>query len=203
MTDVITIPVQKRDRAGKGAARAVRREGLVPGVIYGDNQPAVLVKMDPRPLMTLLRKPGFYTHQYEVEVDGVTHHVMAQDVQFHVVNDNPIHIDFLRVNKNTVVTAQVPVHFLNQEKSPGLKQGGVLNIVRHEIEVIAKPDALPETIDVDLAGVDLNESVHISAVTLPAGVTPTITDRDFTICSIAAPSGLRSEKSEGEEATEE
>lgn len=205
MTDVITIPVQSRDRAGKGAARAVRREGLVPGVIYGDKQAPVLFKMDPRPLMAQLKRAGFYTHQYELEVDGKKHRVMAQDVQFHVVTDQPIHVDFLRINKNTIVTASVSVHFDNQDTCPGLKEGGVLNIVRHDIEVHAKPDDLPESIVVDLSKVALNESVHISSVTLPKGVTPVIADRDFTICTIAAPSGLRSEKSEGgdDEATEE
>jgi large subunit ribosomal protein L25 len=127
---------------------------------------------------------------------------MAQDVQFGVVSDFPMHVDFLRVGKDTVVTAQVPVHFLNQETCPGLKKGGVLNIVRHEIEVSAKPSDLPESIEVDLATADLNDSLHISAVTLPAGVTPTITDRDFTIATIATPSGLKAEAAEGESEAE-
>jgi large subunit ribosomal protein L25 len=198
MTDVITFEVQKRDRAGKGAARAIRREGLVPGVIYGDKQAPVMFAMDPRPLIAALNKPGFYTHQYSVVVDGEAHTCMAQDVQFGVVSDFPMHLDFLRVGKDTVVTTLVPVHFINQEKSPGLKKGGVLNIVRHEIEVSAKPADLPETIVVDLGTADLNDSLHISSVTLPAGVTPTITDRDFTIATIATPSGLKSDAAEGE-----
>lgn len=199
MTEVITFNVQKRDRAGKGAARAIRRQGLVPGVIYGDKQAPVMFAMDPRPLIAALHKPGFYTHQYDVVVEGETYRCMAQDVQFGVVSDAPIHLDFLRVGKNTIVTAMVPVHFENQDKSPGLKVGGVLNIVRHEIEVHAKPDDLPETIVVDLAGAELNDSIHISAVTLPAGVTPVITDRDFTIATIVAPSGLKAEgEAEGE-----
>lgn len=200
MTEVITFNVQKRDRAGKGAARAIRRQGLVPGVIYGDNQAPVMFAMDPRPLIAALNKPGFYTHQYDIVVDGVSHHCMAQDVQFGVVSDAPIHMDFLRVGKNTVVTAMVPVHFDNQEACPGLKQGGVLNIVRHEIEVHAKPDDLPEQIVVDLAAVELGASVHISAVTLPAGVTPVITDRDFTVATIVAPSGLKATEGAAEEA---
>lgn len=198
MSDIVTLPVQKRERAGKGAARAVRREGLVPGVIYGDKQEPVLIQMDPRPLMAEANKAGFYAHQFDLDLDGAKHRVMAQDVQFHVVTDAPIHVDFLRVGKNTVVTAEVPVAFENHEMSPGIKKGGVLNIVRHEVEVQAKPDDLPEQLTVDLTGLDLNDSVHISAVTLPKGVKPTI-DRDFTIATIAAPSGLKSEAAEGEE----
>ncbi len=204
MSDIQTLPVQKRERAGKGAARAVRREGLVPGVIYGDKQDPVLIQMDPRPLMAEARKAGFYAHQYELDVDGTKHRVMAQDVQFHVVTDAPIHVDFLRVGKNTVVTAEIPVVFENHERAPGIKKGGVLNIVRHEVEVQGKPDDLPEQITVDLTGLDLNDSVHISAVTLPGGVKPTI-DRDFTIATIAAPSGLKAEADDeaGEDAAEE
>jgi len=203
MSDIVTLPVQKRERAGKGAARAVRREGLVPGVIYGDKQEPVLIQMDPRPLMAEVRKAGFFAHQYDLDLDGKTHRVMAQDVQFHVVTDAPIHVDFLRVGKNTVVTAEIPVHFVNNEKSPGIKKGGVLNIVRHDVEVVGRPDDLPEELTVDLTGLDLNDSVHISAVKMPAGVKPTI-DRDFTIATIAAPSGLKSEAAaEGEEGGEE
>lgn len=203
MSDLISLPAQKRERAGKGAARAVRRQGLVPGVIYGDKQPPVLIQMDPRPLMAQLHKPGFYAHQYELDVDGTKHRVMAQDVQFHVVTDAPIHVDFLRIGKDTKVTAEIPVEFINHEKSPGLKRGGVLNIVRHDIEVVGKPDDLPEKLVCDLTGLDINDSAHASSVTFPEGVRPTITDRDFTVATIAAPSGLKAEAAEGEEETEE
>ncbi|GAB3457420.1 50S ribosomal protein L25/general stress protein Ctc [Insolitispirillum peregrinum] len=198
MTEVITFTVQKRDRAGKGAARAIRRQGLVPGVIYGDKQTPVMFAMDPRPLLAALNKPGFYTHQYDVVVDGEAFRCMAQDVQFGVVSDAPIHVDFLRVGKNTVVTTAVPVHFDNQDSCPGLKHGGVLNIVRHEVEVHAKPDDVPEQLVVDLAAAELNDTIHFSAITLPAGVTPVITDRDFTIATIIAPSGLKSDEAQGE-----
>lgn len=205
MSDLISIPAQKRERAGKGAARAVRRQGLVPGVIYGDKQAPVLIQMDPRPLMAQLNKAGFYAHQYELDVDGEKHRVMAQDVQFHVVTDQPQHVDFLRVGTNTVVTTEIAVEFINHEKAPGLKKGGVLTVVRHSIEVQGKPDALPEVLVCDLTGFDLNDSVHASAVKFPAGVKATITDRDFTVATIAAPSGLKSEmgeegEGEGEEA---
>ncbi|MFA7428853.1 MAG: 50S ribosomal protein L25/general stress protein Ctc [Rhodospirillaceae bacterium] len=198
MSDLISLPAQKRERAGKGAARAVRRQGLVPGVIYGDKQPAVLIQMDPRPLMAQLNKVGFYSHQYELDVDGEKFRVMAQDVQYHVVTDAPQHVDFLRVGTNTIVTTEVPVEFVNHDKAPGLKLGGVLTVVRHSIEVTGKPDALPSTLVCDLTGADLNDSVHASKVAFPAGVKATITDRDFTIATIAAPSGLKSEMAEGE-----
>jgi len=198
MSDVTVLPVQARERAGKGAARATRRQGLVPGVIYGAKQPPTLVAMDPRPLIAEMRRTGFYARQFDVELDGAKHRVMVQDVQFHVVMDHPIHVDFLRIGKDTRVTAEVPVEFTGQDRSPGLKRGGVLNVVRHEIEVHAKPDDLPAKITCDLSGLDINESLHISSVTLPAGVTPTITDRDFTIATIVAPSGIKAEADEAE-----
>jgi len=199
----ITFEVQKRERAGKGAARAIRRQGLVPGVIYGDKKAPLLIQMDPRPLVAQLNKPGFFAHTYAVKVDGKSHRVMAQDVQFDVLTDLPIHVDFLRVSKDTIVTAEIPVEFINEDKSPGLKRGGVLNVVRHSIEVQAKPDDLVEKLVCDLAGVDVNESLHISHMTLPEGVTPTITDRDFTVATIVAPSGMKAEAAEEGEAEAE
>ncbi len=187
MADVSALTVQGRDRAGKGAARATRRQGLVPGVIYGDNKDPVLIAMEPRDLTVAMHKPGFATQIFEITVDKDSHRAMAQDVQIDPVRDVPIHVDFRRIGKNTIVTVEVPVHFSNELESPGLKRGGVLNIVRHEIEVRARPDDLPEQFMIDLTGLDIGDSVHISAVTLPDGVTLTITDRDFTICTIAPP----------------
>ena len=198
MSDISTLPVQGRERAGKGAARAVRRDGLVPGVIYGDKKEPVLVQMDPRPLWAELNKGGFYARQFHLELDGEQHRVMAQDVQFHPVSDAIQHIDFLRISATSRVTAEVPVRFLNEERCPGLKRGGVLNVVRHDVELVGSPDALPSHLDVDLIGFDVGESIHISAVTLPEGVRPTITDRDFTIATVTAPSGLKTETSDEE-----
>ncbi|NKD55333.1 MULTISPECIES: 50S ribosomal protein L25/general stress protein Ctc [unclassified Haematospirillum] len=194
MVDVVTFKVEAREKAGKGAARAVRRQGLVPGVIYGDRQAPVLVQMDPRQLVAALHKSGFYSRQYDLEMpDGTKHRALAHDVQFHVVTDAPQHIDFLRINRDTPVHADVTVEFVNQDKCPGLKQGGVLNIVRHSIPVIAKADDLPESFRVDLSNVALNASVHISDIAMPTGVRPSVTERDFTIASITAPSGLKSD----------
>ncbi|MBT4741115.1 MAG: 50S ribosomal protein L25/general stress protein Ctc [Rhodospirillaceae bacterium] len=187
MANVSALTVQGRDRAGKGAARATRREGLVPGVIYGDSKEPVLISMKPRDLFVEMHKPGFATQIFEITVGKDTQRAMAQDVQMHPVRDVPVHVDFRRIGKNTVVTVEVPVHFSNEEESPGIKQGGVVNVVRHQIEVRARPDALPERFEIDLTGLEIGDSVHISAITMPEGVAPTITDRDFTICTLAAP----------------
>lgn len=196
MSTMSTLPVQGRERAGKGAARAVRRDGLVPGVIYGDKKEPVLIQMDPRPLWAELYKGGFFARQFQLELDGKKDRVMAQDIQYHPVSDAILHVDFLRISKGSRVTAEVPVRFLNEEICPGIKSGGVLNIVRHDVELVGSPDAFPEVLEVDLTGYDLGDSIHISAITLPDGVAPTITDRDFTIATLAAPSGLRSEANE-------
>ncbi len=197
MSDIGSIPVKGRDRAGKGAARATRREGLVPGVIYGGGQSPVLLAVDPRDIMSEMHKTGFWTRMFDLEL-GDKHRVMVQDVQFHPVTDQPIHVDFLRIGKDTEVTAPVPVIFLNEDKCPGLKRGGVLNVVRHEIEVHAKPADLPDHFEVDLISADVGDSIHVSVVKIPDAVKLTITDRDFTICTIAAPSGLKAEAAEGE-----
>ncbi|MDG2318986.1 MAG: 50S ribosomal protein L25/general stress protein Ctc [Rhodospirillaceae bacterium] len=204
MAEASALTVQGRDRAGKGAARAIRREGLVPGVIYGDKKDAVLISMEPRDLFVAMHKPGFATQIFEITVDKTTHRAMAQDVQLDPVRDVPIHVDFRRIGKDTVVTVEVPVHFLNEEGSPGLKRGGVINVVRHTIEVRAKPDDLPEQFEVDLTGLDIGDSVHISAISMPDGVAPTISDRDFTVCTIAAPTvqAVEEETEEGEEGEE-
>ncbi|WP_404383494.1 50S ribosomal protein L25/general stress protein Ctc [Caenispirillum salinarum] len=207
MANENTLNVSRRDRAGKGAARATRRAGLVPGVVYGNKQPTELVAMDPRPLIAEMHKSGFNTRVFTLNVEGGNPEtVMVHDVQFNPVTDDPQAIDFLRVSADKEVVVSVPTSFINEEKSPGIKRGGVLNVVRHEIEVKAKASDLPEVIECDLTGLDVNDSLHISAVKLPAGVAPTITDRDFTIATIAAPSGLKSaaaaegeEEGEGEE----
>lgn len=186
-----TLTAVKRERAGKGAARAVRNEGLVPGVIYGDKQPPAMFAIDPRQLLAQMARPGFWTHQFEVVIDGQTQLTMCQDLQVHPVTDRPIHVDFLRIRADSVVTVEVPVKFVNEEASPGLKRGGVLNIVRHEVEVHCSASAIPEILYADLTGLDVGDSIHISAISLPEGVKPTITDRDFTVATVVAPSGMK------------
>ncbi len=188
-----TLTATKRERAGKGAARAVRNQGLVPGVIYGDKQPPVLFSIDPRQLLAQMARPGFWTHQFEIDVDGQTTLTMCQDIQVHPVTDRPIHVDFLRITADSTVEVDVPVKFVNEDRAPGLKRGGVLNVVRHEVVLVCKADAIPESLVADLTGLDVGDSLHISAIKLPEGVKPTI-DRDFTVATIVAPSGLKAEE---------
>lgn len=186
MPKTSTLQVTGRDRAGKGAARATRRGGLVPAVIYGGNQDATLIALEPKILVALMHDPAFKTNIFEVEVGGKKQRTMAMDVQLDPVSDQPIHADFRRIEKDTLVRVPVPVRFHNEGASPGIKVGGVLNIVRHDVEVRARPDDLPDHIDIDLTGMKIGDSVHISAVKLPDGVKPTIA-RNFTICTIAPP----------------
>ncbi|GAB5467845.1 MAG: 50S ribosomal protein L25/general stress protein Ctc [Rhodospirillales bacterium] len=213
MSEPNTLTVTPRERAGKGAARAARREGLIPAVIYGDKKPPIPVNLSFHEINLKLHKPGFYTTLYDLKVGSKKERVLARAVQFDPVKDFPIHVDFLRIAKGATVTIQVPVHFINEEESPGLKQGGVLNIVRHEIGLVCPADAMPDSVTVDMTGLELGDSVHISMVTLPEGAEPEISDRDFTIATIATPSAVRSEaeeaqaddeeEGEGEEAAEE
>lgn len=202
------LTAQKRETAGKGAARAIRREGQVPAVIYGDKQAPVSISINPKELWKQLHTgQTFFASTGEIQIGKDKETVICRDVQFHPVTDQPLHADFLRLGKNATITVEVPVTFVNEEKSEGMKRGGVLNVVRHEIEVVCPATAIPESIEVDLAGLAVGDSVHISAVTLPKGVEPTITDRDFTICTVAAPSSgekaATDEDESDEEATEE
>ncbi|SNS42719.1 MULTISPECIES: 50S ribosomal protein L25/general stress protein Ctc [unclassified Azospirillum] len=189
MTQIIALAATARDRAGKGTARATRRDGRIPAVIYGNKEKPVMIALDTTKFTRELHRPGFFTHLFDIELDGVKHRVLPRDVQLDPVYDRPLHVDFLRVSDTTEITLKVPVEFVNVETCPGIKRGGMLNIVRHDIEVYARAAAIPEKITVDLAGVDVGASIHISAVKLPEGVRPTIDDRDFTIATIAAPSG--------------
>ena len=193
MSDITTLVAQPRDRAGKGVARATRREGRVPAVIYGGKEPPVLVALELKDLARRAHAPSFFTHLLEIAVDGKKHRVLPRDVQFHPLNENPIHVDFLRVAKDATIEVAVPVEFINQDASPGLKRGGVLNIVRHEIDLVCPVEAIPDHITIDMTGFEVGDSVHISHVKLPANVTSSIADRDFTIATIVAPSGLKSD----------
>ncbi|APH73121.1 50S ribosomal protein L25/general stress protein Ctc [Aquibium oceanicum] len=190
------LKAEARERVGKGSARNVRRNGKVPAVIYGDKQAPLAIALTYKDVYMKIHGGGFLTTIATIDLDGKKIQVLPKDFQLDPVRDFPMHVDFLRVGKDTVVTVEIPVHFINEEKSPGIKRGGVLNIVRHEVEFTCPANAIPEFITVDLAGTELGDSIHISAVKLPEGVKPTITDRDFTIATIAAPAGLRSEEDE-------
>ena len=201
MSETLKLAAEVRERAGKGASRAVRRTGRVPAVIYGAGQPAVTIHVEEKLLVRQLSTGHFMNSVVEIEMDGsAAVRTLPRDVQFHPVSDRPIHVDFFRLVGNAVITVEVPVHFVDEDKSPGIKRGGVLNIVRHELQLDCPSNAIPEQINVSLAGRDVGESIHISAVTLPDGVTSTITDRDFTIATLVAPSALKSEAAEAAEA---
>jgi large subunit ribosomal protein L25 len=187
MSKIISLAAQRRDRAGKGAARATRREGRVPAVIYGNKQEPVTISVDPRALDRELHKPGFFTHLFDIELEGATHRVLARDVQLDVVTDRPLHVDFLRVSETSKLHIDVPVIFQNQDKCPGIRAGGVLNVVRHTVELVCSALAIPENLVVDLAGAQIGDSIHISAVKVPEGAHPAIADRDFTIATIVPP----------------
>lgn len=203
MTEIIALAAERRDRAGKGAARATRRAGRIPAVIYGDGKEPVLISLEPRSFSKVLHREGFFAKLLDITVDGETHRTLPRDVQLHPVSDAPLHVDFMRVSGKTRITVGVPVRFINHEKAPGLKRGGILNVVRHDLELICTADSIPDNITVDLEGYDIGDSIHISAVTLPEGTRSVISDRDFTIASIAAPSAVREEAREAAAASAE
>jgi len=181
----IELKATARPRAGKGAARQARREGKVPAVIYGDGQPPETIALDYNELWKQVLKGHFTSTVFEVEVEGKKNRVIPRDLQVDPVKDQPIHVDFLRIGKDGRIRVEVPVRFVNDALSPGLKRGGVLNIVRHDIEVTCPYDRVPAFFEVDLTGLEIGRSVHISAIKLPEGVAPTIKDRDFTVATIA------------------
>ena len=192
-----------RPRAGKGASRQARREGKVPGVIYGDGKPPEMIALDYSELWKQVIKGHFTSTVFEVEVDGKKYRVLPRELQVDPVKDLPIHVDFMRIGKDGRIRVEVAVRFINEALSPGLKRGGVLNIVRHEIEVTCPYDKIPAFFEVDLTGLDIGRSVHISAVKLPEGVEPTIKGRDFTIATIAGASKQEEEVVATAAATEE
>ena len=193
------LKAEAREQVGKGSARAVRREGKVPAVIYGDKQPPLAIALSYKDIFYKIHGGGFLTTVATIDVDGKKIQVLPKDFQLDPVKDFPIHVDFLRVGRNTEVNVNVPVHFINEEKSPGIKRGGVLNVVRHEVVFHCPANAIPEFITVDLSGAEIGDSIHISAVQLPAGVKPVISDRDFTIATVAGSSAMKSDASEAEE----
>ncbi len=198
MTQVTQLAAE--ERATKGTARHIRRQGRVPGVIYGDKQAPLSIDLDAILLMRQLERPGFFTHLFDVDISGKKHRVLPRDVQFHPVTDRPLHVDFLRVSPSTRVRVNVPVMFINSEKSPGIKRGGTLNVVHHEIQVMCAPDKIPEKFEVSLEGLQINDAVHLSALKIPEGVALTTHEKAFTIATIAVPSAIRSEAKEAADA---
>lgn len=187
------LKAQARSGVGKGAARALRREGLIPAVIYGDKQPPLSISIAYNDANKRIYAGGFLSHVITIDVDGTKHSVIPRDYQLDPVKDKPLHVDFLRVSKGTKINVQVPVHFINEDKSPGLKRGGTLNVVHHTLDLTVAADNVPEYVEVDLDGKDIGDIIHISAVKLPAGTVDHSHEQDLTIASLVAPSGLRSE----------
>ena len=204
MAEVKSIAASPRQAAGKGSARQARRDGLVPAVIYGNKEDPIMLTIERRVLVHELDNPQFFIELVDVEIDGGKHRVLPRDVQFHPVSDSPMHVDFLRFDPNRKIVAAVPVVFEGEDDCPGLRAGGVLNIVRHEVEVLCTADNIPPEIILQLAGLKVGDSVHASSVVLPEGVEFEISDRDFTIVTIAAPTIMvEEEETEGEEGDEE
>ena len=204
MSDNTTISASERERVGKGSARAARRAGLVPAVIYGDKKDPVGITMVSREVTKIVHQPGIFGRLLDIDVAGKMSTVLTRDIQFHPVTDVIMHMDFLRVSQSANVAVAVPVEFINEDKCPGIKIGGVLNVVRYEVELNCPATAIPEKVTIDLDGVKIGDSIHISAVPLPDGVTPTITDRDFTVATLASPGGgVKNEDGETEDTGEE
>ncbi|QKG71533.1 50S ribosomal protein L25/general stress protein Ctc [Erythrobacter mangrovi] len=196
MSDALTLPAEARERAGKGASRQLRREGRVPAVIYGGKEEPTLIHVEAKELIRQLGSGHFMNSIVTIEIGGKSVRALPKDVAVHPVTDRPEHVDFLRMTKGGKIEVQVPVVFANEEMSPGLKKGGVLNIVRHELDLVCENDKIPSEIVIDVTGKDVGDSIHISEVTLPAGSESAITDRDFTIATLVAPSALK--KAEGD-----
>ena len=196
MSDQLVLSAETRDRGGKGASRDLRRNGRVPAVVYGGKEEPLMIHVEEKLLMKQLMTGHFMNSVVMIDVGGKQIRTLPKDVAFHPVKDRPIHADFLRISKDSKVQVAVPVVFINEEASPGLKRGGVLNIVRHELELICDADKMPDDIEIDVTGYDVGDSIHISNVTLPKGSESAITDRDFTIATIIAPSAMKS--SEGD-----
>lgn len=199
MSDQLVLSAETRDRGGKGASRELRRNGRVPAVVYGGKEEPLMIHVEEKLLMKQLMTGHFMNSVVMIDVGGKQVRTLPKDVAFHPVKDRPIHADFLRISKDSKVQVAVPVVFINEEASPGLKRGGVLNIVRHELELICDADKMPDDIQIDVTGFDVGDSIHISAVTLPKGTTALHADTDFSIATVVAPSALKSAEGEAED----
>ena len=196
MSEQLTLPAEARGRAGKGASRALRREGRVPAVIYGEKTEPLTVHVEEKLLTKMLSTGHFMNTLVMVEVGGKPNRTLPKDVQFHPVTSRPIHVDFLRIGEHAQVHVNVPVRFVDEEEAPGIKRGGVLNVVRHELELVCDASKIPDEITISLAGLDIGDAIHISQVSLPEGSKSAIEDRDFTVATVVAPSAMKSVEEE-------
>jgi large subunit ribosomal protein L25 len=200
MSEQLTLPAEARGRAGKGASRALRREGRVPAVIYGEKTEPLTVHVEEKLLAKMLSTGHFMNTLVMVEVDGKSNRTLPKDVQFHPVTSRPIHVDFLRIGEHAQVNVNVPVRFVDEELAPGIKRGGVLNVVRHDLELVCDAAAIPDEIVISLSGLEIGDAIHISNVNLPEGSKSAIEDRDFTVATVVAPSAMKAEAEEEEAA---
>ena len=196
MSDQLTLPAEARDRAGKGASRALRREGRVPAVVYGEKKEALSIHVEEKLLSKMLSTGHFMNSVVMIDFKGKPQRTLPKAVDFHPVSSRPIHVDFLRIGEHTKVHVAIPMRFDNEEDSPGLKRGGVLNVVVHELEIVCDAAHIPTEIHISLEGLEIGDSIHISSVKLPNGVTPANSEEDFTVATIVAPSAMKSEEEE-------
>jgi len=196
MSEQLTLPAEARDRAGKGASRSLRREGRVPAVVYGEKKEPLSIHVEEKLLSKMLSTGHFMNSVVMIDFQGKPQRTLPKAVDFHPVSSRPIHVDFLRIDEHTKVHVAVPMRFDNEEASPGLKRGGVLNVVVHELELVCDAAHIPNEIHVRLDGLEIGDSIHISSVKLPDGVTPANTDDDFTVATIVAPSAMKAEEEE-------
>ncbi len=194
MKEVIQIQAEKRSKTGTGNSREFRSKNLIPGIIYGEKKKPIPISLDEKTLKTQLNDTGFFSKQCEIKLDDESFKVLPKDVQLHPVKENILHIDFLRIGENTTVTLFVPVKFIKENECEGLKQGGVLNIVRHEVELKTPVSKIPEFLEANLSGLEIGDSIHISSISLDENVKPTILDRDFTIATVAPPTVMKIEE---------
>ncbi|NWG25052.1 MAG: 50S ribosomal protein L25/general stress protein Ctc, partial [Pseudorhodoplanes sp.] len=192
MATVMELKATARPKAGKGAARAVRRAGRVPGVIYGDNKPPLPISLDHKELNLRIYAGRFLTTLYDIDIDGTKHRVIPRDFQLDPIKDTPLHVDFMRLGAGAKIRVNIPVHVFGTEKSPGIKRGGAVNIVTHTVEVLCPPEAIPQSIDVDVSGLEISYSKHLSDITLPDNVKVTARG-DLTLVTIVPPSGYAEE----------
>lgn len=202
MSDQLTLPAEARDRAGKGASRALRRDGRVPAVVYGEKKEPLSIHVEEKLLNKMLSSGHFMNSVVMIDFKGKAHRTLPKAVDFHPVTSRPIHVDFLRIGEHTKVHVAVPMRFDNEDASPGLKRGGVLNVVVHELEIVCDAAHIPAEIHISLEGLEIGDSIHIGQVKLPDGVTPANTEEDFTVATIVAPSAMKSEEEEAAPAGE-
>jgi large subunit ribosomal protein L25 len=200
MSEQLTLPAEQRERAGKGASRELRRSGRVPAVIYGDKKEPLSVHVEEKLLAKMLSNGHFMNSVVMIDAVGTAHRTLPKDVQFHPVTSRPIHVDFLRIGEHSQVHVNVPVNFTDEEESPGIKRGGVLNVVRHDLELICDAAEIPDQINISLKGLEVGDSIHISSIELPKGSKSAIDDRDFTIATVVAPSALKSDEGDSDDA---